>query len=149
MQTTDYLYGSHLPLLIKYVLKTDGPILEVGGGMFSTPFLQQFANHRVLVTMEPNLGWAPKNINDYSLHYWERTIEDVLSYKQDWSVVLIDGPRGRREAMQLLADKCDYMIVHDTNDPNYNYPMELFKYTHTEKDPFPWTTVCSNRKKLP
>ena len=31
--------GSHLPVLIKMVLMTDGPILELGTGFFSTPVL--------------------------------------------------------------------------------------------------------------
>ena len=31
--------GTHLPVLMDIVSKTDGPILEIGTGVFSTPYL--------------------------------------------------------------------------------------------------------------
>ena len=46
---SDYGYGTHLPLLMEFVLKTEGPILEQGAGMFSTPILHHLCEgHRLL-----------------------------------------------------------------------------------------------------
>lgn len=37
-------YSTHQPLLIAALLSTDGPILEMGGGFYSTPLISSFAN---------------------------------------------------------------------------------------------------------
>jgi hypothetical protein len=37
-------YSTHQPILIAALLKTEGPILEMGGGHYSTPIVSVFAN---------------------------------------------------------------------------------------------------------
>jgi hypothetical protein len=37
-------YSTHLPLLVAAMLDTQGPILEMGGGHYSTPLISVFAN---------------------------------------------------------------------------------------------------------
>ena len=51
--------GSHLPVLIKLVHMTDGPIIELGCGMYSTPFLHWACrpHGRLLTTYENNPEW--------------------------------------------------------------------------------------------
>jgi len=53
-------YGTHLAPLIKAVSKTDGDILELGMGVFSTPFLHYTAilSNRKLVSIENDKSWA-------------------------------------------------------------------------------------------
>jgi hypothetical protein len=37
-------YSTHQPLLVAAMVHTDGPILEIGGGFYSTPLISAFAN---------------------------------------------------------------------------------------------------------
>ena len=52
-------WGSHLPILIKLVGETTGDILELGIGLYSTPFLHWscFPNKRKLVSYESAEGY--------------------------------------------------------------------------------------------
>jgi hypothetical protein len=54
MQTDPF--STHQPLLVAALLKTQGPILEIGGGNYSTPLVSAFANaqRRETHTVETN-----------------------------------------------------------------------------------------------
>lgn len=54
MQTDPF--STHQPLLVAALLKTQGPILEMGGGNYSTPLVSAFANvqRREAHTVETN-----------------------------------------------------------------------------------------------
>jgi len=153
--------GSHLPIMIKLLEITDGPVLELGMGLFSTPYLHWacFDSKRKLLSCENkshfndfwNFTDKREAGNDYTYHTFEFIEDwDKLDLSGQWSVVLVDhapGPR-RKEEIRRLANNADYIVVHDTNGRNdwhykYSEIFSLFKYRYDTKF-YPQTTVLSN-----
>lgn len=134
-------YGTHLPCLIKAVSKTTGDILELGTGIFSTPYLRYEAmlSDRLLVSYENYKDWY-----NFLLKYYEpnknHEIHFVEEYKdakidREWDIVLIDQTPdiSRTEEAVRLKDKAKYIILHDSNQSNdkvtqYSKIYPLFKY---------------------
>lgn len=151
-------YGTHLPALIKAVEKTTGDILELGTGIFSTPYLRYMAMlyNRQVFSVENYKEWY-----DFMLKYWEPNKNHHIYFVDDysktsinvplWDVVLIDQTpdSSRAEEIIRLKDRAKYIIIHDSNPSNYKvtgydkiYP--LFKYKtdwHGDKNR---TTILSN-----
>jgi hypothetical protein len=152
-------FGNHLPVLIKLVSLTTGPILELGGGMFSTPFLHWacYPNRR-LVTYD-NEEMYFNTIKQYECDYHKVELVtdwDKVDVSGHWDIVLVDHhPNERRvEEVKRLVNTADYLVLHDTEgrwDGKYHYSTiyPLFKYRwdfSTGQRPF--TTVLSNLKDL-
>jgi len=145
----EYYYGTHLPHLLDKVMRTSGPILELGAGEFSTPILEVFTENRLLITVESDPKWQPQA---HMSHYVYNTLEEVLKEHTRFSVALIDGPvETRRLALDLLVDKCEYLILHDTEDAQYRYELSRFKEPWVVKqhreDVGPSTAVLWKRKR--
>jgi hypothetical protein len=136
-------YATHLPCLIKAVEKTNGDILELGTGVFSTPYLRYVAmlTGRKLVSYENFKPWY-----DFMLKYWKpndnHEINFIDEYKNAsidkfWDIVLIDQTpdSSRTEEAIRLKDKANFIILHDSNPSNY-------KVTHYDKiyDQFKYKT---------
>ena len=159
--------GSHLPILIKALALTDGPILELGTGLFSTSFLHWacFNSKRRLVSYENKKQYfdfldyndAREVNNDYSYHevnFVKDNNWDAIDISEHWGIVFVDhnpGPR-RREEMKRVANNAEYIIVHDTDEKNdwyykYSKYFPLFKH-RWDSDIYPRTTVLSNFKDL-
>ena len=120
-------YGTHLPCLMKAVEKTDGDILELGTGIFSTPYLRYTAmlQNRKLVSRENFKPWY-----DFMLKYWKPNDNHRIEFVEDygdcptyknWDIVLIDQTpdSSRAEEAIRLKDLAKYIIVHDSNPSNY------------------------------
>ncbi len=148
-------YGSYLPILTKIVEMTDGPILELGIGLYSTPYLHYacLPTKRPLVSYENSPEWV-RYFRDCRNDFHEiNFIEDwdKLSTNTFFDVAFVDhGPPLRRsiEAKKLI-NFTKYIILHDSepeNDQHYKYSeiYPLFKYRYDYKDSFPHTTVVSN-----
>ncbi len=145
-------WGTHIPMLLKAVQKTEGPVLEIGAGFYSTPLLHWLCAEyrRTLVTYEGNMEFYNqiKNFRSrtHSTHFvedWDATDFD----KKHWSVALIDHETERRNLDIIrLKDCVDFIVIHDTNKDLYNYEKVWphFKYIHHWKFCKPWTTVVSN-----
>lgn len=159
--------GSHLPILSRILAMSDGPVLELGMGLFSTPYLHWacFDKKRRLVSYENKKDFYELFIfddkrelgNDYKYHevkFVENSDWDKIDISEHWGVVLVDhnpGPR-RKEEIRRLANNADYIVVHDTNGRNdwyYHYTeiFSLFKY-HYRTKVYPETSVLSNFKDL-
>ena len=153
------LAGSHIPILIKLVQMTDGPVLELGIGYNSTPLLHWLCgSNRHLVSLEGDEKWV-KKFQEYNVdRHIVKHIEDWDKADIDnthWSVVLIDHrPALRRKVdAERLKDKADYILIHDS-EPEINkfyrytdiYP--LFKYRHDYTAVKPNSVVLSNFKDL-
>jgi len=156
--------GSHLPILSKVLGLSEGPVLELGMGLFSTPYLHWACyNKRKLVSYENKKDFYELFIfndkrelcNNYDFHEVKFVEDwDKIDISGHWGVVLVDhnpGPR-RREEIKRLANSADYIVVHDTdakNDWYYKYAeyFPLFKYRYDTKI-YPMTTVLSNFKDL-
>lgn len=134
-------YGTHLAALIKAMSKTDGDVLELGMGLFSTPYLhyQCMLSNRKLVSYE--------NVESYAQFFIEygypnanheiNIVDDYVNAKIDkpWDVVLIDQTPDSSRAVEVkrLANLAKYIVIHDSNerqDKVYHYSeiYPLFKY---------------------
>lgn len=144
------LYGTHLPALIKAMEKTSGDVLEMGMGVFSTPFLhyQCMLQNRQLTSYENSAAWA-----GFFLHYAYPNNNHKIVVLDDytkadierpWDVVLIDQTPddNRTESIRRLANYAKYIVIHDSNNDkrsrrvyHYHDIYPLFKYrTVWDKD---------------
>lgn len=151
-------YATHLPILTASVaMASPGPVLELGAGAFSTPVLHAIctATNRQLVTLDNDPAWIEQFSSFRSvLHRVELAVSWDAAIPDDaWAVVFVDhGPAERRKIdIEALRDKCELMVVHDTEDLRYEYPEDLFaKFTHRfdYKRLTPHTTVLSMTRDL-
>lgn len=143
-----YLYGTHLPALIEWCFKTDGPVLEIGAGSFSTPVLGYILDNRTIVTVEPTEEWRTKFEEEMplstSMHYFVSTLEEAFKIERQYDVILFDGPMPRD--LKTVKDHGKIIVVHDTNDPQYGYDFSSFRYRVDYKDLYPFTTVLSDEQ---
>ncbi len=155
------IYSSHLPILIKVLQISEGPVLELGSGVFSTPVMHWLCldTKRSLVTYENDKEHFEMNkVFETSTHEinfvndWEDAKIEVIH----WGVALVDHePRERRVAeIKRLSQIADYVVVHDT-EPDHDHIFKyidnafpLFKYRYNYKRRRPYTTVLSNFKDL-
>jgi len=150
-------YGTHLGCLIKAMSKTTGDVLELGTGVFSTPYLhyQCILSNRHLVSYENFPSWYQFLI-DYHYpcaNHEINLIDDYANAKIDkpWDVVFLDQTPDSSRVIEArrLANLAKYIIIHDSNGRNektYHYSTiyPLFKYrTIWDKDKN-HATVLSN-----
>ena len=161
--------GSHLPILIQIVNMTEGPILELGMGLFSTPYLHWvcYGTQRKLVSYESKKEFYdlfvfndPREVNNkygfHDINLVENNNWDAIDFSTEhWSVVLVDHAPGKRrkEEVKILANLADYILVHDSDElpkhvAHYKFyeAYPLFKYRYDYDHVFPRTTVLSNFK---
>lgn len=155
-------YGTHLAPLIQAMNKTKGPILEMGIGIFSTPYLhyQSLLSKRHLTSIDNEKGWVNRfKSSIVSGHRYENEYHtllyvpnwDMADIEKPWDVVLIDHSPSERRIIDVkrLANLAQYIIIHDSQerkDREYHYSQiyPLFKYrTVWNNDPSE-ATVLSN-----
>jgi len=149
-------FTTHMPMLIKAVQMTDGSVLELGGGFFSTPILHWLCAEKrgKLVTYESNPDYMKFLKSFQSRTHFVRMIEnwDQLDLKAHWSVIFVDFDPGRKRAEMImkLKDSADYIVIHDTTgtDNVHGTPIDWssFKYCRHWTWCQPYTTVVSNFK---
>ena len=146
---------SHLAMLTDLLVRTTGPVLEMGCGFLSTPALHELCreSQRQLVSMDEKEEWVKKFI--YFVNHWHEfyLIENAdwegcqLIDQINWDVVLVDHAPGERRKFDIdrLADRAKFIVVHDTQEPSYEYEPVLrkFKYRYDCKKDKVWTTVVS------
>lgn len=128
---------------MEFALRTTGPILEVGAGLFSTPVLHGFCkrNKRLLYTVERDPEWLAK-FEEYKSDF------HVISPEEpplDWfSLALIDGPEDQRVWwIDQWGWRIEYLILHDA-DPGHKYPTDFFIHKRTDQRLIPRTMVVSH-----
>jgi len=154
------LLTTHIPMLVRAFDLSEGDVLEVGTGRYSTPILNWLCTvaKRYLYSYESSNHWyhkAQRYAGTY--HYviqasnWEQATFD----QRHWGMAFIDhSPDGRRPVdIARLANLVDYIVVHDTepeHDEIYGYGTvwDLFKYRYDHTRLWPNTTVVSNFKDL-
>lgn len=108
-------WGTHLPPLMACVLATDGPVLELGCGIWSTPVLSAYckATGREFVSMEARPEWAEAVSQRFGVEVvgW-----DTGNLLRAWSVVLVDhDPSDTRVDVAVgLRDLVEFVVLHDT-----------------------------------
>ncbi len=155
-------WSSFIPTLIKAVQNTDGPILELGSGLFSTPLLHWLCAEqgRSLSTYEDTQEYyrfARKfRTETHEIKFvtdWDKEDFD----KEKWSIVLIDHTAKRRTIDALrLKSHAQFIILHDTQEVSwhhYGYKKLWSKFKniyHWEYDlaNLPRTSVVSNISNL-
>lgn len=154
-------YSSHTAVLIKYVQKCTGPILELGGGIHSTPMLHWLckAERKYLKTYESDETFYQflkmfrskgHSIKKIDINQW-----DSLSLDQHWGLIFIDHsphPQRGKDCIKF-ANNADYIVVHDSEPQSqkkfgYDIAFNQFKYRKDYIDSYPNTTVLSNFKEL-
>ena len=152
-------HGSHLPVLMKVMDISSGPVLEIGMGFYSTSYLHWkcYLKNRELYSFEDVEQFAEKFYRLKSETHHISLVADYDEVPEDlhWSVLFIDhGPNTRRiREIERFANKCDYMIIHDTEHKrrdtySYHKVFPLFKYRYDFKGTYPETSVVSNFKDL-
>lgn len=146
-------YATHLGPLIQAVNKTTGDILEMGMGIFSTPYLhyQSLVSKRNLTSYDNNPGWVKKFATSaFSSHLYQGKFHNLIyidnwddaKIEKPWDVALIDHSPSERRIVDIkrLANLAKYIIIHDSNpefdrEYHFNDIYPLFKYrTVWDKD---------------
>lgn len=147
--------STHFPLLIKAVQMTDGPVLELGSGLFSTPLLHWLCFGRKLITLESYkhyYDFAKKFSTDW--HEVRLTDPKVpVVPEMHYSVVFVDHspkrPLTRGDDAILFKDSADYVVLHDAGKNShdkygYENTYKHFKFRHDWEGCEPHTTILSN-----
>lgn len=147
--------GSYMPVLMKLVGMTTGPIFELGTGYISTPYLHWacFTAERPLVSFEDNAEWYGFASRFSATFHQVRHVSDwdAEDLSGPCAVAFIDHCTPRRRLDIPRVAHADYVVIHDTeNTEERKYhmwrPISQYrwrtKYTDVNG---PATTVCSNR----
>lgn len=148
-------FGSHLPVLIRAVSLTDGPVLEMGMGHNSSLFL----HWACATTKRPLVSYESQPAFYRFANQFKRDFHQVFcisnwakaEIEREWDVAFIDhNPAWRRkEDIRRLANLAKYIVVHDTegrNDSRFHYSeiFPLFKWQYNYDFYTPKTSVLSN-----
>jgi hypothetical protein len=148
-------WGSHLPVLMKVISLTEGDVLELGMGLYSTPYLHWAClNKRKLVSYDNDSEIFPSLKKEYGEGLHEVNFVDdwsKIDIEKPWDVVLVDhAPVARRsEEIKRLANFAKFIVIHDSqerDDKTYHYSTiyPLFKYKLVFDKAKPPTTLLSN-----
>jgi hypothetical protein len=146
-------WNNHRPLLwwaLQHTKQSAFPILEMGCGDGSTPYLQEYAkkHKKQVISYDYDKEWAAKfgatHVTDW----------DSIEHNQ-YSVVLIDHSPGERRHIDIakLADKAHYIVIHDSEPAATGYMLNkiwhLFPYRRDLMTQGAWATIVSRVKVIP
>lgn len=138
-ETADPAVGSFMPGLRWAVEHTEGPILELGAGYFSTPYL--VSTGRPFLSYEFDPEWRALFKNRFPELVIVGNAEDIPF--GDWSVVLIDCEGWERQNFyNRFRGKTEVFVIHDVQD-NWILDLSSFKYRY-DFDENPQTTLLSD-----
>lgn len=140
-------YASFMPVLMKVLPLTEGKILELGTGIYSTPYLHWYAFYqkRKLVSYENSKVYAKhasQYVDEFHDVFHVDSFEEV-DVRQDWGMVLIDcfPLEEREQQVKRLANYAKCIVLHDSNK---EICKDVFKYRFDYEDIYPSTSVFSN-----
>ncbi len=116
------MWCSWLPALTRALVESTGPVLEIGVGHFSTPFLHEYcdATKRHLVSVEADAEWGFKFAEMFRSDNHEVIVQDyafilpILDRK--FGLVFIDnspGGAGRSIPFRQFIQTGAKVVVHD------------------------------------
>ena len=150
--------GTHLPILCKAFEEGDGPILEMGVGLYSTAVLDMLCKvrqKRTILSIDNDEEWyrfaREKYESDYHKFLYVDDWADAPIDDTFWGLVLIDHRHAHRRHKDIirLKHKAYYILAHDA-DPEreqvYGYyrANDHFRYQLLYKECQPNTLVFSN-----
>lgn len=141
------LWTTYMPILAKIVAITNGSILELGTGFFSTPYLHWacYPTKRKLVSYE-NSSFYAHIASQYtdSFHdiYVTGSYEEI-DIEKEWDVVFIDffEVQDRQKLLERLLKYAKYVVIHDSTPEDY-VGISNYRLDYTEI--IPGTSVFSN-----
>lgn len=145
-----------MPILARIVDMSDGPILELGMGIYSTPLLDLMCHEkkRTLVSYDDDPAWFKENQeweSDYHKVHLISNYDEADIENTHWSVVLVDHKPAIRRLTEIkrLAWHANYILIHDSepeanNFFRYTWIYRFFKYRYDYTKCRPHTTVLSN-----
>ena len=149
-------HGSHLTTLLKCVMSTDGPVLELGTGLYSTIVLNAALPYdRLLLSFETNAEWF-KQLGDlerpghqlFCLASFDEMYTNIAFMTNGFDVIFIDhAPAERRKTdIAKLANDRSLFVVHDYEHPAYGYDTVngLFKHILVHDHKIPHTAIMTN-----
>jgi hypothetical protein len=149
-------YGSHLPVLMRALDKTEGTILEFGMGEYSTAIISMMARlqGRKAHFFETNKEWFDYVRTKYGNRMCEFNLvenwDDVRIKKMAGFAFIDHAPDERRkEEIKRFANSIMVIAVHDSQpkaDKHFRYSevFPLFKYKRDFTKYSPHTTLLSN-----
>jgi len=147
--------GSFLPVLMKVVSMTDGPILEMGVGFCSTPYLHWvcYPSKRRLVSYENNPEYYQFAMSWKDDFHSINCITDLDSanLSEPWSVAFIDHSPAHRRGIEIQRVlHADYVVIHDSENMNMvayglDRVFKMFKYRYKYTAALPTTSIWSNK----
>ena len=149
-------WATHLPLLVRMFDKTEGDVLELGVGLYSTTILKWLCemSGRILYSYESKPDWYEKAVREESKPFHKIifcTDWASADIERHWGLVFIDHSplRERYKDIKRLANYADVIVIHDTqpeSDKYYKYStiFPLFKYRLDFTKYIPWTSAVSN-----
>lgn len=154
-QTRSCLAGSHIPLLVRAFTLSEGDVLELGTGWFSTMVLRWLCemSGRTLYSYETSNEWYKRATRKRVPFHKVIKIDsfDEADIERPWGLVFVDhAPTARRQVeIARLASWADYMVIHDTNpqfDKAYRYSRiwGLFRNRYDFTKYYPHSSVVSN-----
>jgi len=150
-------WTTHMPMLIKTVQMCKGDVVEVGGGIFSTPLLHWLCKDlkKNLITYENEPTFYKMAHEFQSPLHRIRWIDnwDDMDFVTHRGVVFIDHHPSERRGIDAInfMMSADYIVLHDSEKPekhSYDKAWGYFKYIYHWKDCKPYTSVVSNFKDL-
>jgi hypothetical protein len=113
-------YSTHQRLLVRGLMETTGPVLELGCGHYSTPIVQEICRSmdRELTSLDNHPAWVKQFV--------AKTVRwDRFSPNRFHGLTLIDhaDPPHHQRWKQILKllPWCDTFVVHDAEDRLYGY----------------------------
>lgn len=134
----------------------------MGVGPFSTPVMHWLCQdrERLLISYENDKKYFDQHkAFETSLHQIKlvENWDDADIESTHWGVALIDHKPAERRRIDVkrIADKADYIIIHDS-EPSQNryyrydliYPLFKYRFDYPNKSGCAYTTVLSNFKDL-
>jgi len=149
-------WSSHQPVLIHMLNTiTDGIVMELGVGDHSTCIMHTICGEqkRKLLSIENSALWFKKFVKymtpDHEMFLFKthRLLDRYYGFF-DWrfAIIFVDAnPVNMRQPfIESMKGQADYMIVHDTEEPLYNYNFSSFKHVIHFPDVIPRTTILSD-----
>lgn len=155
----DTSWGSHLAPLAACVVATRGPVLEIGTGNWSTPFLHPYciATGRRLVSVDEDHAWIqkylPMHVSSHEVYgvSYDQFIAEAS--RERWSVVLLDhSPGWRRAADALKLIDSEFLVIHDFSGAEVAdrfTPEVLEKWPHKQIAGFSPSSLVLGHREIP
>jgi hypothetical protein len=143
-------YATHQPILLEVLKLTNGPVLEIGAGDYSTSLIHENCK-KLIITIDDNPEWLSKYeylkgpLHRFKLFSKENFKKFFDIDHINYGLVFIDASNWdeRNYAVMAYRDTADYLVIHDSENRNLDC---RFKYAieFTPIDGGPSTLIGSN-----